>query len=586
MKRLISYSNTFIENRDKLLPNRWDMIAIILALACLVALAWGVRQMTVPYVAGQSLTITLDPHYLPQYALRTILRLSVALFFSLVCTFIFGTWAAKSPCAGKIILPLIDVLQSVPIIGFLSMTATGFIVLFNGSLLGPECAAIFLVFVSQVWNMILSLYQTLRTVPNDLCEAAAMCNLSAWQRFWRVEVPFSMPGLLWNTMMSLSGSWFYVVYSEAISVGIHDVHLPGIGSYIAVAIEQANKTAVFDAILCMFIVIMIYDQLLFRPLIKWSEKFHIDDRPVGKEATSWFANILQRTQVMRYFGLALRYCFDAMINFSWLQSSKKRSPWVLVKSYARLRKYLVNIGFSFLIILCAIITAHYFQNLLQRGAIAWDEVWHVLSLGVYTGVRVILLIIFSSLVWVPIGVWIGVRSNLARTMQPVVQMLAAFPANLFFPLFAMTIVKYHLNVEIWLTPLMVLGSQWYILFNVIAGAATLPKNLYQAAQNLNVTGWLWWKRLILPGIFPYFVTGIITAAGGAWNASIAAEVINWGAIKLQATGLGAYIVLNTNQSDFPRIILGIIVMTSFVLLLNYVLWRPLYLFAERRFQLD
>ena len=585
MKKLITYTNTFIAIREKLLPNRWDLLALILVLGGFIALAWGARQMTAPYEIGEALPISLTPQFLPQYALRTVLRLFIALLFSLLCTFVFGTWAAKNRRAGKIILPLIDVLQSVPIIGFLSITATGFIVLFKGSLLGPECAAIFLVFTSQVWNMVLSLYQTLRTLPNDLREASAMYNLSSWQKFWRVEVPFSMPGLLWNTMMSLSGSWFYVVFSEAISVSGHDVKLPGIGSYIAVAIEQANKTAVIYAILTMFIVILIYDQLLFRPLVKWSEKFRMDDSP--QEATSWVTNILQRTQIMRYIGLVTQFCFDTMVNLKVFQQKKTSQPVIKAKSYLYdVWRWVVNISFILLLILLGLLVGHYLHHLLQVGDVDWHEIFQVLQLGTYTGFRVIILIIICSFVWVPVGVWIGLRPKVARTMQPVVQMLAAFPANLFFPLFAMAIVTYHLNVEVWLTPLMVLGSQWYILFNVIAGAAMLPKNLYQAALNLGVTGFLWWKRLILPGIFPYFITGVITAAGGAWNASIAAEVINWGAIRLKATGLGAYILQNTDQGDFPRIILGIIIMTGFVLLLNYVLWRPLYLYAERRFQLD
>ena len=585
MKKLIAYSNAFIAAHEKVLPNRWDIVALFVVLGCLVLLGWGASQMAMPFEMGQVLPISLDPSHLPEYALRTTLRMAIALFFSLLCTFVFGTWAAKSRRAGLLILPAIDVLQSVPVIGFLSITATGFIVLFKGSLLGPECAAIFLVFVSQVWNMILSLYQSIRTVPNDLREVAAMYNLSAWQKFWRVEIPFAMPSLLWNTMMSLSGSWFYVVYSEAISVSQQTVRLPGIGSYIATAIDAAAIPAVIYAIMTMFVVILIYDQLLFRPLIKWAEKFRMDDNS-EESAQSWFANLLQRTQTMRYVGMALRYCFDALVNIAWFKKIPSTPLVFTTANIRRWRAWLMNATLILSLILLAGVVGFYLRNLMLSAHIDWPQIMQVILLGLYTGIRVVVLIVVCSLIWVPIGVWIGMNARLAKAMQPLVQMLAAFPANLFFPLFAMAIVKYHLNVEIWLTPLMVLGSQWYILFNVIAGASTLPKQLCQAAQNLDVTGWLWWRRLILPGIFPYFITGVITAAGGAWNASIAAEFINWGAIKLQATGLGAYIIQYTSVGDFPRIVLGIIIMTAFVLFLNYIIWRPLYGLAERRFQLD
>src|SRR5579862_4377499 len=259
--------------KGKAYPNYWDMVALLLVLGVIAVLAWVAKQMAVPYELGQAIPISLDPHHLPGYALRTVLRMLVALFFSLLFTFTFATWAAKSKRAERIIIPLIDILQSVPILGFLSISVVGFIRLFPGSLLGPECAAIFAIFTSQAWNMALGFYQTVRSVPTELNEAANMFHLSAWQRFWRIDVPFSMPGLLWNMMMSMSAGWFFVVASEAVSVANQQIMLPGVGSYIAVAINAMDLHAIGYAILTMFVVILIYDQLLFRPLVAWADKF-------------------------------------------------------------------------------------------------------------------------------------------------------------------------------------------------------------------------------------------------------------------------------------------------------------------------
>ena len=308
--------NTFMNvYKKKAYPNYWDVLALFFVLCVILLLAWDAKQMAAPYQLGQALPISLDPHYLPGYALRTVLRMFVALFFSLLFTFIFATWAAKSKRAERIIIPFIDILQSVPILGFLAITVVAFISLFPGSLLGPECAAIFAIFTSQAWNMALGFYQTVRSVPAELNEAADMFHLSAWQRFWRIDVPYSLPGLLWNTMVSMSTGWFFVVASEAISVSNQQILLPGIGSYITVAIQSSNLHAIGYAVLAMFIVILIYDQILFRPLVAWAEKFKSElVSEDSREAQSWVIDIYNRTRFLRYFGLQIKYLFDAFVN--------------------------------------------------------------------------------------------------------------------------------------------------------------------------------------------------------------------------------------------------------------------------------
>mgnify|MGYP006076837975 FL=1 len=558
----------------------WDVLILLIFISVLFALGWTSQQMATPYELGKPIQISLSLNALPSYALRTVLRMFIALGISLVVTFIFGAWAAKSKRAEEVIVPAVDVLQSVPVISFLSITVVGFIHLFPNSQLGPECASIFAVFTAQAWNMILGFYQSLKTVPHDLTEAAKVFQLSAWQRFWKIEVPCSMSGLLWNMMMSMSASWFFVVVSEAMSVANQVILLPGIGSYIAVAIEQANSQAVINAVGAMLIIIFIYDQLLFRPLIAWSEKFKNDSMPEDIQTSSWFINVLRRSSLMGGVGIVLQNMASRFVNAKCFMPRPKK----LKKQSARISQGSIDKVWYFILFgslsVCFYTLSHFIM-----ASLSVHEVWHVFLLGTATSLRVIILIILSSLIWIPVGVYIGRRAHLTRFAQPIIQFCAAFPANLLYPVAVICIVRYRLNVEIWVTPLMMLGSQWYILFNVIAGASRIPRELYLVADNFEVKGWLWWKRLALPGIFPYYVTGAVTAAGGAWNASIVAEWVSWGNTTLKATGLGEYIQSAMHQGNFPQIALGTTMMCLFVLAFNHVLWRPLYRLAETKFNL-
>ncbi|MBI5448188.1 MAG: ABC transporter permease subunit [Gammaproteobacteria bacterium] len=537
--------------------------------------------MAVPYHVGQTLPLSLDPHYLPRYALFTFLRMSVALLFSLLFTFVFATWAAKSRRAEQIIIPCIDIFQSLPVIAILSITIVGFIKLFPGSLLGPECAAVFAIFTSQVWNMALSFYQSLCTVPKELKEAAKMFHLSAWQRFWRIEVPFATPGLLWNMMMSMSASWFFLTVSESVTVADQTITLPGLGSYIALAIKHADLHAVGYVILAMLVVILIYDQLLFRPLIHWAEKFRVESESSGETSFSLFNFILHKTRLMQYVGLLWEKTSDLFVNVRFLRQSPESSARAIKKKRESfLSQCLWKIFVGLLLAGSLGVLAWFIFTTLSLSIF-----FHAVVLGAITGLRVLTVLIVSSLIWVPVGVWIGLRPRVAEKAQPIVQLLASFPANLLFPIVVSLIVRFHLNVEIWVTPLMILGTQWYILFNVIAGASAIPKDLKQAVDNFGLKGWLWWRKLILPAIFPYYVTGAITAAGGAWNTSIVAEVASWGDTTLRATGLGAYITKYAQQGNFPFIVLGMSVMCFYVLILNRFVWRRLYLLAMRRYSL-
>ena len=560
-------------------PTWQDVAAVAIVLSLLLLLGLGVRQMVAPLVIEHQPEISLSPAALPIYALRTTLRMLAALVASLLFTFTYATLAAKSRRAEMILIPLLDVLQSIPILGYLSFTVLFFVALFPGSVLGPELAAIFAIFTSQAWNMAFSLYQALRTVPHDLEEASRSFRMSGWQRFWRLEVPFAMPGLIWNTMMSMSGGWFFVVASEAIAVGDLQINLPGVGSYVAQAIEARDLIAVGWAIAAMSATILIYDQLLFRPLVAWADKFRFEQTAAQTAPHSLIQNVFRQSRFVRKAGRSLGIGMDRA-------TRARLSPLFVLPPF---KWPLSRRGGDVLwLALIAICVAWIIWRLVDYGGATLSpaDIGRAVIDGLITLVRVAVLIVIATLVWVPIGVAVGLRPKLAEKVQPVAQFLAAFPANLLFPPAVFLIVHFDLDAEIWLSPLMILGTQWYILFNVIAGATAFPSDFREAAASFRVQGWRWWRDVMLPGIFPYYVTGAITASGGAWNASIVSEAVNWGSQRIAATGIGAYIADRTEAGDFPRIALGIAVMSVLVVACNRLIWRPLYALAARRTRLD
>jgi NitT/TauT family transport system permease protein len=564
--------------RRRFAPNRADLIAVFLIAGGAVLVAQAARQMGQPLSVLNMAPVVLDPRMLPQYAVLTTLRMFAALFFSLLFTFVVATLAAKSKKAELVIVPALDILQSVPVLGFLTFTVTFFMGLFPGRELGVECAAIFAIFTAQAWNMAFSFYQSLKTLPGDLDEAAKMFGLSPWQRFWRLELPFATPALVWNTMMSMSGSWFFVVASEAITVGKTSVALPGIGSWLALANDRGDGKAVIWAVATMGIVIVLYDQLLFRPVVAWADKFRAEQTASQDGPRSWFYDVLRRMRVIpRLFDPITR----AIANLPSPRAPRLNLP--------EIRDPRISKGLDWLWLAVVIVAALWggwmVISFVSRTLTVGDAV-KVFGLGALTLIRVLVLIVVASVIWVPIGVWIGLRPIWAERIQPVAQFLAAFPANVLFPAVVGVIVALHADPNIWLSPLMILGTQWYILFNVIAGAAALPNDLKEAAAMFHVRRWQWWRDVALPGIFPYYVTGALTASGGSWNASIVAEVVNWRHTNVEAAGLGSYIADATAVGDYPRVALGIAVMSVFVIALNRTLWRPMYGFAARRLHLD
>jgi NitT/TauT family transport system permease protein len=556
-------------------------IAVILGTLALLALVSRLgADMMVRFAPPEvSPEIDLDPRNLPYYAGRSTLRMFIALIFSTLFTLIYGYIAARSRRAEQVMIPLLDILQSVPVLGFLSITVTGFIALFPGSLLGLEAASIFAIFTSQVWNMTFSFYQSLRTVPQELMEAARLYRLSGWQRFTRLEVPSAMIGLVWNAMMSFGGGWFFVAASEAISVLNQEYTLPGIGSYVEKAIAEENLSALGWAILTIAIVILLVDQLFWRPIVAWSDKFRLEQSAAAAPPTSWVYDLLQAARIPRTLGRLLQP----------LRESTKRvlsaltPPRAVYEESDRPSEKGDRLFNLILLLIIGAILAWMLHFIFTTVGPA--EVLKTFWLGLLTLLRVMVLMVIATIIWTPIGVAIGFNPKLARLLQPVVQFLASFPANFIFPFATLFFIRTNISIEWGSILLMALGAQWYILFNSIAGAQTIPTDLREMADNMGLRGWQRWRKVIIPGIFSAWVTGGVTASGGAWNASIVSEVVSWGPNTLTATGLGAYITEATAIGDWPRITLGIAMMSLFVVGFNRLFWRRLYELAETKYHL-
>src|SRR6202790_1992625 len=465
--------------RTRYVPGGWDLLAFVLVFAFFIYLAQAAHGLTGSLAHLQATPISLRPSALIGYAARTALRMLIAMLASLLFTFTYATLAAKSRRAEVILVPLLDFLQSVPILGF-SITVVFFLQLTPGRVAGAELAAIFLIFTSQAWNMAFSFYHSLRSIPDELLEVARNFQLSPWMRFWRLEVPFGMPALIWNMMMSMSGGWFFVVASESISVGHTTVALPGVGFYIARASEQKNLRAIGWAIATMLIVILLYDQLLFRPLVAWVDRFRVEQEPGVKVPDSWALTMMRRSRLI----LAATVAFHPAVLGTSRPVKRTDKPPALMASAPKRSLDLLWVS----LVVAAVVLGLWHIALVLIKNTPLREALAVCGLATLTMLRVFILIALASLVWVPIGVWVGMRPRAAQIVQPIAQFMAAFPANLLFPIAVYGIVTWRLNPDIYLSPLMILGTQWYILFNVIAGASAIPSEMRYVAANFRVTG--------------------------------------------------------------------------------------------------
>ncbi len=448
------------------------------------------------------------------------------------------------------------------------------------SQLGLECAAIFAIFTAQAWNLAFSMYNSSLTLSKELTEMSQLFGLNPWLRFWRLEVPNAAIGLVWNGMMSMGGAWFFLTAAETISVSGQSYSLPGVGAYAGIAIDQGNMGNVAWAIVTMMILVIAVNILFWRPLVAWAERFKNEQSTAQATPKSGVLNIVRAARIPSGVGRARRAASDR-ISFTVDRFSRPKRTLV-TQAPARRRAWdavfwVVVIGglaFGIWRLLAYVTQESGFGTFLEP-----------LGLGFLTMLRVAVVLILSTLLWVPVGIKIGLNPKLSRIAQPMVQIFASFPANFLFPFVTMFLVATDISINWGSIVLMMLGAQWYILFNVIAGAQAMPSDLREAMSNMRVGGWLWWKRFALPAVMPAYVTGGITASGGAWNASIVAEVVSFGSTTLTAAGLGAYISAASASGNQQQLLTGVIVMSIFVLVINRLLWKRLYNLSERRYSL-
>jgi NitT/TauT family transport system permease protein len=524
-------------------------------------------------------TLSLAPSNLPYYAARSLLRMFIALFFSYTFSLGYAYLAARSRRARRVLIPALDILQSVPVLGFLAITVTFFVALFPGSEFGFECAAIFAVFTSQAWNITFSFYHSLVSQPSEFNEASKLMGLSRWKRFWTVDVPGGAIGLVWNGMMSFGGSWFFLTASELITVNHHRYALPGVGAYVGVAEMQGKLGDVVWGIITMITVILVVNFFFWRPLVAYVDKFRVEQSGSEVKARSLVLNALRRSSWPAALGRGKRVLAQP-VN-AVMARATGIDDQTLASHAARRRA--ADVTFAVVLTLALGFGLYSMLAFVATGQQGLGVFGTAFGLGFLTFLRVVVVVTISSIVWVPVGVWIGFNPRVAQFMQPIVQVLASFPANFIFPFAIVVFLDLGISLNYGAIVLMLLGTQWYVLFNVIAGASAVPSDLKEAMDNLGVRGWDRWRRLILPGVFPAYVTGAITAAGGAWNATIVAEIVSYNHKVYAAKGLGSFIAVNIGH--LPELFAGLLVMAVYVTGINALLWRRLYKLAETKFAL-
>ena len=526
-----------------------------------------------------SRTIALAPSNLPYYAARSLLRMFIALFFSYSFSLGYAYVAARSRRARRVMIPALDILQSVPVLGFLAVTVTFFTALFPGSELGFECAAIFAVFTSQAWNITFSFYHSLVSLSPEFNEASKLMGLSRWKRFWTIEVPSGAIGLVWNGMMSFGGSWFFLTASELITVNNHKYTLPGVGSYVGTAVNEGKLRYVIFGIITMIIMILVVNFFFWRPLVAYVDKFRVEQSESSLKAKSYVLDALRRSSWPAALGRGRRVLAQPVNRF--MAAATGVDDESLTSHAARRRAG--DLAFGVVVALALGYALYSMIAYIATGSQGLAVFGTAFGYGFLTFLRVVIVVVAATLIWVPVGVWIGFNPRVAQFMQPIVQVLASFPANFIFPFAIVIFLDIGLSLNFGAIVLMALGTQWYVLFNVIAGASAVPSDLKEAMDNLGVHGLDRWRRLIVPGIFPAYVTGAITAAGGAWNATIVAEIVYYNHRVYVAKGLGSFIALNTGH--LQELFAGLLVMAVYVTSLNALLWRRLYQLAETKFAL-
>ena len=586
-------SFSFTRNRETLaraqvLERTWpfllDLAVAGIGLACFYGIVVIAR-----YWFGHpepEITISLSPRALPLYAFYSVVRISLAYLLSLVFAIAYGYTAAYSPRIEALMIAALDILQSIPVLSFLPGVMLAMVALFPTRQIGVEMGAIVLIFTGQVWNMAFSFYSSIKSIPRELSEAATIYKFSPLQRLLQLELPYAAIGLVWNSMVSVAGGWFFLMACEMFVLGTRDFRLPGLGSFLQTAAGTGNKTAMAWGLFVMVSIIVATDQLIWRPVIVWSDKFKFEQVESAAHVRSPLLHLLQRSKALASLA---RHTTEPIAEAAYRRIAERRSEalarmtahpeGVRVTSAAWSRIVVIGIGLA--IALYAAVQALGLLKLVQP-----HQFLAILEGAAATFLRVNLSLLLASLWTIPVGVAIGSNPKLARIAQPLVQVVASIPAPALFPIILLALIRYGGGLGIGSIALMLLGTQWYILFNVIAGAMAIPSDLKEVATLFRFTRWQRWKTVVLPGIFPFLITGLVTASGGAWNASIIAEYFHLKGQTLQTIGLGAQISAATDKGEFQILLLATIVMALMVVTINRLVWRPLYRIAGTKYKLE
>jgi NitT/TauT family transport system permease protein len=556
-----------------------DLVVVLGLIGVVYGLARVAAMWTAPLQTEAQ--ISLAPSALPGYAFASLVRMVAAYALALAFSLVYGRLIASGPWAERLLLPLLDILQSIPILSFMPGVVLALVTLFPNNNVGLELAAILLIFTSMAWNLAFSYYQSLRTIPSDLREAATINRLDGWRRFTKLEVPFATIGLVWNSMMSWAGGWFFLIAAEQFTLGNKDFRLPGLGSYLKAAADAGEIGALVLGLTTLVVIIVLLDQLVWRPLVAWSEKFRFEQSESGEVATSRVLTALRRSALLEW--LNERGVPEAQDR---LEQVRVRLPRRRASTPRGVRRAAL-VGRWLLLAAFGVAAAWGAISVVQLLAALHPDDWFAIApAALATFLRTTTALLIGTLWTVPVGVIIGLNPRWARRAQPIVQVAASIPATALFPILLLVLIDLPGGLNIAAVLLMLLGTQWYLLFNVIAGAQAIPSDLREAGQIYHLRGWRRWRNLILPAVFPFLVTGLITATGGAWNASIVAEYVTFGGVTYQTLGLGALISEAANDADYALLAAGTITMSAIVILVNRLVWRRLYRLAEQRFRLE
>ena len=568
-------------------------LADIVIILGILGIFYGITQVGREWTGILRPTVLIDLSFsaLPRYAFFSLVRGLAAYAISFLFTVAYGYWAAKDRLAEKVLVPILDILQSIPVLGFMPGVVLALVSLFPHSNVGLELASVFMIFTGQAWNMTFSFYNSLKSVPQYLREAGAVYRFNWWQRLTQIELPYSAVGLIWNSMMSMAGGWFFLMVTEAFQLGDRDFRLPGIGSYMSVAVEKGNAPAMLAAVVVMILMIVALDQLLWRPIVVWAQKFRIEDTSQEETMESWFLDLLRHSHILRWIGTmnaairrALATAVAAPFHHAHANPTAPETPpeevpaaprRSLVDLLPRILFALLLLGLGFALI----------QVVRLLASVRLAEWLRLLRSDVLTLARVTTAVVLGTLWALPVGLRIGLSPKLSRFMQPIVQVAASFPAPMLFPAVILLLTSLRVAIGFGSIILMLLGTQWYILFNVIAGAQAIPSDLKEAADSYRITARQRFWSLYLPAVFPYLVTGWVTAGGGAWNASIVAELVTFRGHTLRAQGIGSVISEAAFGAKFGELAAAIFIMAVTVVLINRFVWRRLYAIASTRYNI-